>query len=460
MSETRDLIGIYGAIGKAAAKRPEQVQQFVPAFSPENADWIDALSKWADEKRTDRSEPAFPDLDQALANLAEREARGYRRARRLFALGAAVQAFPDVGRARTSRGQLAIEALRSAGLVDDADGGADLLKAIARKPRVRPGGMRVENPLDEWWANVTGVGGGPARLAPIAPADLGPRPCAGSLKKVTVRGVDRYAAAITAGFTDPNLPFERAIEFLAPVNWPKCHDFWCEMQELGVRPSGARHYREVVSTNCANRAAGWTVTAELDFTFYKTDDEAVTNYDLAEGRPVEGDEVVVDAGSLIVNRAGAGVDVVATKRILFDREEPSAAVMATVLCLVGYGTAVEDLVYSCAIDPGAVGTPFPADGAREFAPAGSAGNAVIDSVAGRATQILRTCIDRGSERAAASRVLMRQGKYGADALARDAVGLTVHILKESSEALRGGLHYSRPAATAERSRHREARGGR
>ena len=94
MGETRDLIGIYGAVDREAARNPEArkaVAQLLPAYEGEDPDvhWFDDFVDWTkDRRRIQTREEPYPELEEALKGLGQREEepRPRLKARRLFAI--------------------------------------------------------------------------------------------------------------------------------------------------------------------------------------------------------------------------------------------------------------------------------------------------------------------------------------------------------------------------------------
>jgi hypothetical protein len=451
MSESRDLIGIYGAIDEADDEQRSAAGRMVRTFGDPDLRWFGALVRWAEEQRSDHSEPPFPGLVEALRSMQQRPPRGRMRARRLYALATATQAFPELTDPGTELGDAAVGMLIGSELAEDPEQAQELLRLLR-------GGGRSEDELpdsetlDAWWEEVAErlSEGGFIRDARV----LGPRPCVGALVKVQLPEYSTWAATITAGFETDVVPFDAAVGFLDPVNWPGCNDFWCEMSHLGSTPPNTEHYAEVVSTDCANRASGWTIRAELDFWFDRQPGLLRAEYDLSAGHPRAGDDVLVDEGWLSLRELpDKSIRVDTTKRILFSRSEPSAEALATIMCLIGYGSVVEDLVFSCALEGGT-----PLKSPKATAPSHPPyENSLVDELADRAATSVKRCVDRGAEKAKASRSRILERSYDADALARDAADLSLHVVRESLDLARTSVGSGRAAATRLRARHRELR---
>jgi hypothetical protein len=218
----------------------------------------------------------------------------------------------------------------------------------------------VEPPsTEDWWKTLVETAIGESAI----PNSVGmfPVPCSG--KVLTVPGIDGLAAAIrTDHETDADGPnaidFQVATRFIEPRNWLTCMPgFWCEMEAMvdPSLPKGQKRYREVVSTHCGETGVpGFWARTELLFNFRWVPDEtnpvaAIANYELAAGRPLPHDRIVVDEGTLVVAKVGDGetpLRITTTKRIKFSAPFPSGA-LALIMCAFGYADLTGNLL-ACA----------------------------------------------------------------------------------------------------------------
>jgi hypothetical protein len=454
MGEISDLIGIYGDIDAAVVSVPERreaVAQILPAYqSPEAVGWFARFEAWTrrrlEEQSQEQSEvEPFLEADPALRHLAEVPAVGRMRARRMLAIAALTRARPEYGVRDSEKGSVAQAALGVDGIAGDVDRGGSLLELLAR-------GGGVEDELfdpDRWWAGVLeeAVARG---LLPEGLDKIGPRPCSGRLVRVPLSLPDVgsvEATALKTVFPVRNLTFEKAIRFLDPEVWPGCSDFWCQMKPITPLTNNKRSYHEEVSADCPNKTRTWTITAELDFTFFRSDPDrvAMTEYHLSAGHPVLGDDVYVDDGSLMVEEiatAGAATElrVTTTKRVAFSEAFPGPA-LAMVMCAVGYASVVEDLVYSCAATTSKRGKPFPEGGAPEKGPAAPGGGThphldpVIKTFTDQVATVTKDCIRELSETAEAAADKISDGQYTSNDLVRDVSKSWVKALREGAAVI-------------------------
>jgi hypothetical protein len=387
MSELNGLVGIYGAVDQVVQTNAEsraEVSRLLPLYRDPGLHWYEDFENWLRRNRgeaVDPREPLFPELEEALVGLAEIEPRGRMWPRRLFAIAVATRAFPEMRDPGSKLGSHAVRALR-AGPLDHSEKAAPALLELLADDRTLPN-LDGTGPQDRsaWWANLIATAHSDGLIADTT--GMFPRPCSGRL--VAVPGVAGAVAALKTEFVTEEIDFEAATRFIEPVNWERCMPyFWCEMTELGpgVLP-GMHRYHEVVSTDCAsNAAAAFRAETELDFNFMwlpegatvANAEAALTNYQLAEGRPWPGDLIRVDEGSLVVARIGPGpkrLMITTTKRIQFSFPFSSQA-LAIIMCALGYADVVGDLLYCAASNAGApdAGTEFP--GAPVPAPAAGA----------------------------------------------------------------------------------------
>jgi hypothetical protein len=450
MGEISDLIGVYGDIDLAVVSFPERraaVAQILPAYESEEAvGWFARFEDWTVRKRKEQSdEKPFAEVDRALTDLAGSTATGRMRARRMLAIAALTRARPEYGVRDSEKGSVAQAALGVPGLAEDNDRGGSLLELLASG-----GGIEDQTfDPDAWWTIVVREAFRRG-LLPDGLDKIGPRPCTGRLVQVPVALGDIGAVEATAlktVFPVRGLAFDRAVKFLDPEIWPRCSDFWCQMTPTSLLANGTRSYHEEVSADCPNKDTTWTISAELDFTFYRSDEDrvAMTEYHLGTGHPRKADDVYVDDGSLMVEEVatiGANTElrVTTTKRVYFSEDFPGPA-LAMVMCAVGYASVVEDLVYSCAATTGKRGKAFPKGGGS--AGTGEAPGAgthphldpVIKSFADQAAAATKACIHELSETAQAAADQISEGQYTSNDLVRDVSKTWVKALRESAAAV-------------------------
>lgn len=405
MGETKDLIGIYGAIDRAVAEEPERrarAARLLPVYAKPDVRWFDEFEAWADEKRGAHDRQPIPSLPEALRGLGATESRGRMRARRLFAIAVAVRAFPELLDADSDEGTLARDALGVEGLANDRERAGRLLELLADDSLLPPVDDEPSGDLGAWWSRLLEQASAQGLLD--LTLEWGPRPCSGRLVMADLPGGSGVVATLQAGFETGAIGFDQAIGFLEPAKWPGCNGFWCEMKKLGELPTGVHQYHEVVSTDCGDDDAAWTISAELDFKLTLVPGVvAITEYQLSPGHPLDGDDVLVDEGSLVVRRIGPDaaprVRVTTTKRVKFDHHFSGEA-LALMMCALGYASVVEDLVFSCAVSGADPGTGFPGDPpATPVAPCvPCTPDALVQEMTSMSLRILRegaTAVDRG-----------------------------------------------------------------
>lgn len=436
MGETRDLVGIYGAVDRAAAGDPEardRVARLLPAYLDPDFRWFDEFEAWTEEKREDFTEPPFAPLEESLAGMSERVPRGRMRARRLFAIAVAIQAFPEL-----RESDLTVRAVQFETIAEGEERARRVVEVLGDEELLPEPDGDDPDALDLWWDRLREALSGLVADT----AGLGPRPCTGRL--VTVKlptGLGSVATLRTEWETD-QVSFDRAIRLLEPKNWPDCSDFWCEMKPLAQLSPMVHPYHEVVSLDCNHPAGTWTIEAYLDFTFVRVQGLAVTDYALSDGHPAQGDDVLVDEGSLIVQELpGNRIRVTTTKRIKFNHPFGGEA-LAMIMCATGYASVVEDLVFSCARE-GAEGTEFPgaAPGKKKKA-AGAPTDYVIEEVAAA----VKLCVDDCAKAVQASSKKMSEGKYTANDLVRDMAEMWARTAREGARAIDVGVRSTQRAA--------------
>jgi hypothetical protein len=368
MSETKSIVGIFGAIDRAVqtdAAARARVAEFLRPYRNPTVKWYDEFQEWI-AGPGEESDSDFPDIVGALTELGQTGVEGRTRARRMFAIAVMTRAFPDRGDLR----ELAILALRAPeetrARAEPVDQEA-LYKLLAgedvAKPAVAPGS-------GDWWNGLIAT----AVARKVIPDKIGmvPQPCSGRL--LTVPGVTGPVAVLKTEATTAKkeLEFDKAIRFIEPVNWKKCMpDFWCDMHENPgyTLPPGQRRYHEIVSTHCDDKGQlGFWAETELLFDFMWLPNKAearaaVANYELAPERPQPGDRILVDEGTLLVEKLDNGakppLKITTTKRVKFNYPFMTEA-LALVICALGYADTSGSLL-CCAARSGKdfTGTDFP-----------------------------------------------------------------------------------------------------
>ena len=365
MSEIEDLIAVYGAADIAVqehdptGERRARVASVLPYYESLEVHWYSDLLEAARERGA--TLPRSVGLSEesigfALENLSDGEPGSPRlAARRLLGLYAAAQAIGEIFGPKGTHGELVRTALlplfrEEVEARDDAAGRLHEFITAAPQP-----GVGIEAPDEKWQA-----------LLELAHPDLDiavdhPRPCTGRLVRRTPGAAP--VTTLEAAFDVTGIPFDRAIRFLSPENWPHCCAFWCAMNPIhdGV-PAWVHRYDEFVSTNCADPAnAVFTAHAELDFVFTIFPGRAaITGYDLARGRP--NPDLLVDSGSLVVYLMPNGVLRVRTTKRLKLKGAYSGEALAMIACVFGWSETSKDLMFNCAREDGHDGTDFPAEG--------------------------------------------------------------------------------------------------
>ena len=378
MAETDSLVGIYGAVDRAVqadTAARERVAQLLSPYRNPKVHWYDDFQEWlGGAAGADSAEPAFPEVADALTNLTQTPTDGRTLARRMFAIAVAKLAFPEMRVGETDLRPLAVDALRPTSADDEESGRQEeLYRLVAGEDDAIHPDAAGEG---DWWGSLIETAAD-RRLLPdkTGKAGMFPQPCSGQW--LTVPGVTGPVAALRTEVETDEVDFDAATRFIEPVNWKTCMpDFWCEMNVVrsGVSlPPSQRRYHEVVSTHCDEKGqAGFWAETELLFEFMwlpdKDNPEAVlTNYQLAAGRPLPNDPIVVDEGSLLVAKVDEGqrpLRITTTKRIKFSYPFMTEAI-PLVMCALGYADVAGGLLCCAATrgvdlgDQGAVVTDFP-----------------------------------------------------------------------------------------------------
>ncbi len=329
--EVGTLFHIYGAVDQHVEANPdrrEQVRPLLPSYGRPRAHWFRRYAKTTG--LTDLEKPETR-VSNALTALAQSKPRGRMRARRLLAVSAAAQAFPEL-----SDQDLAAAAV-GPGQQPDVD---ELVRLLKAQPRDSQSGR------DERWTDLA--------ESKETPNDLGPRPCSGALAWVTVDG-DTDLVPTLKTVLEVEIPFVAASDFCHPESW-RCYPMWCGMKELDEEKDGITKYQELVSFDCTNEA--WPkLQINLNFAIGKVEGDPpnrhiLTEYWLSDDQPKDQsvrDPVSVNQGWLEVQELSgdpARVRVTTTKTVKF-RDDLGGPGLASVLCRLGYLSMVGDLV-TCA----------------------------------------------------------------------------------------------------------------
>lgn len=414
MAELLDLLTVHGEIDTLLLARPDLRHEVAPLLTayedPGAVGWYGEFQEWT---RATNADAAFPALDEALGRLARTPTRGRRAARRLLAIAALARVAPVLDSDADALGRaLAVEGIQGPALAASDD--RELLTFVTE-----------ELTTIERWAHFVEEG----VVRGVLTADLAIHaavpPCASTFRRVGPTG----AASFSTHFETPAITFERACHVLDPGHWPACAPwFWCAMDLIGQTPAPARLpiYHERVSLDCADHPPVWSVDAYLVFETGRTPDAAWVNYDLADGVAVANPQILVDRGYLIVRRRpGGGVVVDTVKEIAF-APPFSNAVLAAIMCPLGYAHAAEDLVLDCSGEdepagPAPLRTVHPA-GTTD---AGSPESAVVTTLTGG----IEECADAYRK----SYAKARAGNYGTNDLARDAAASWARYVRLGAE---------------------------
>ncbi len=342
MSEIQDLLALHGAIDRQLQSHPELIDvvaPLLPAYhDPETLGWYDAFERWVGEQAPDAE---FPDVETALANMATAESvRPRSAARRLLALGALTRAFPG-----STEFPVATLAPTLDFSSDLRDGQAlDLLGLLA--------GPEFDS-IEQWPSLLSTSYEVGLVSRDVAAQQVAPPLCEHRVVETPWRGAIVQATQLETSFWTDQVSFECASRVLDPLHWPDCSEFWCDVTQVDTTITAKKAlnpvYREVVSLDCAHRNTAWSAMAYLECHRTTTSDRDRLDFDLAPAWTSAGDDIMVDEGSLSVQKVGTGIRVETVKRIKF-RHLFSPRFLAVVMCVIGYGDQATDLTFNCAID--------------------------------------------------------------------------------------------------------------
>ncbi len=426
MSELEDLVAIYGSIDRALKNDPGlagKVAPFLGAYNDVGAiGWFDEFSSWTAELV---GTSPFPELDQALGNLARTPTAGRMAARRLLALAVLARVAPALEFADASTN---IEAALS---VDGSVGSGD---------RADPSGVvglvtndAVFGRIGDW-AQLIETGVGTDVLSANLAIQAGAPPCDCTLVTVAPQpGDDFPAAELRTSFTTAALTLEQATGFLDPSRWPGCSPYWCRMDPVTTTQAGTTIYHEIFSLDCPDPNKTFTVEAYLEFVDHDMPNGKRVSYRLSDHYANE--VVDVDEGSLVVYQVGGDITVDTVKRIRF-RHPFNGASLRIIMCALGYADVAAQLVLDCSgADPqqsGAAGAAGAQQGAHreQQRPRGRSGTqGVVDD----AVDSLKQYLDECAAAYESSLNKIKQRTYTTDDLVSDVAGMWTRYLTDGAK---------------------------
>jgi hypothetical protein len=445
MTEIGGIVGIYGAIDQVVQTDSESraaVSQLLPLYRDPHLHWFDKFEAWLRGTKAHAAAALFPSLPDALHELAGIDPLRRMRPRRLFAIAVAMQAFPEMRDPHNELGTLAVAALRPRALAGEEERALALHGLLAEEASL-PGLEGSPPGLGTWWEHLITAADAQGLIS--STTGMFPRPCSGRL--VTVPGLTGPVAALETEFETDEIEFDQATRFIEPVNWKTCMPwFWCDMTRLGAGLlPGTYLYREVVSTDCADRAAAafWAET-ELEFNFMwlpgvANPAVALTNYQLSKTRPLPGDLIRVDEGSLLVAKTGPGptpLRITTTKRIQFSYPFSSQA-LAMIMCALGYADVVGDLLCCAASGSQQAGVPFPGVAPASPQQAATPKHA-CGAIPGNVAAALGECVEECAAAAGDWSRRVSEGPYTADEFAQDMASTWARVLRKGATAVNLG----------------------
>jgi hypothetical protein len=368
-------------------------------------------------------------------------------ARRLLAVSAAAQTFPDLDNRDLASAAVGRE------LPDDEKAHA---QELAARLRSRPPSDDQAG-RDTWWGRMRG--------AQLVPEGVGPRPCSGELSWVTLNG-DRDLVPTLKTVFDVNLSFESARRFCDdPTSW-KCFPSWCDMKPINKEDWTDRvhQYQEVVSFKCHDDAFP-KLTINLNFHTEEKETSPrriVTEYWLSDPKKQPEKYVLVNQGWLEVEELPGDyprVRVTTTKTVKFSDDFGGGAGLASVSCRLGYLSMVGDLV-TCAAGgangKGYPNEPFPGQVPQPDSPA-AAGRAgvnygwLIPLMVDETASAIEECIDEYVEATRGSYGRFERG-YRADDLVQDMTDSWLRMFRQGARFADVGLRVARAAPRDRRQR--------
>jgi hypothetical protein len=362
MSETEDLLAVYGAVdiaveGSDSPDTRSRVAALIPLYDSLEVHWYRDFLQWRVDEGVQLPDSVGTTWDStrlALQNLARNQPGSNRlAARRLLGLHALAQTQIDVFGPRGDfagevQGALAALLEQRQELGADREGRANEAARLVHEFMAQDILAFGARDADENWSVLVSN----VRLY-VQISGLEQRPCTSRFK---TRPGGRPVPRLESVFDVKDVEFDNAIKFLDPEKWPDCMDFWCEMEPVPGLPDDVHRYNEMVSSNCKHPDdAVFTARAVLDFTFTKRPNTMFTRYDLAPGHP--GGDVTVDEGALIVQRMTGFLRITTTKTLEFSRVFRSDQ-LAAIGCALGWTDQGKAMMYNCArlpkdVSPGA-----------------------------------------------------------------------------------------------------------
>lgn len=409
MSEIEALLNFYGALDRAVVAKEVDPADLTPLLRPyaEGAagwydeqflPWLAASKERAEKRRRDEAraarsdenqpapehpdaesaeEPAYAaepelrpptearpalsahaqEISNALSAFEARPLEGRRGARRLLAVAVAARALPQHFGPGGSHADIANAALvfQHPELTGDPVGRAHRLHE-----RLADNFTEMSTPV---WRHIVENSVADGSLPRSFAKQSDAPPCTGRLiMRPDPNGADLDPCTVLeAEFTAPDLPFEKAKNYLEPSNWVYPGSLWCRMEKVDPPLSpDSWVYHETVATSCPPTSAWWTVSTDLRFWFsHPTVNEARIEYDFPPGWPMPTSDIEIDEGSLrVIGLSGGGVRVITTKRVRFAGAFDGAG-LAMFMCATGYTSALEDMVFSVVGSPNI--QPFPVE---------------------------------------------------------------------------------------------------
>lgn len=283
-------------------------------------------------------------------------------------------------------------------------------------------------------------------------------PCTGRLiMRPDADGTDPDPCLVLeAGFTTDALTFAEAKCWLEPANWEYPGSLWCRMEKAELIEENSWRYHETVATSCPASTAMWTVSTDLQFWFsHPTSNEARVEYDFPAGLPTALSDIEIDEGSLrMIELPDGRVQVKTTKRVRFAGAFDGAG-LAMFMCAIGYGSALEDIVFAVTKSPNPL--PFPVEfsqgGAMSPQPkvqkvvTGSTEEPeTLDDLVTETTEFVAAFVKDCAETAKTSLQLVQSGNYKVENVWADGIKLWSTSMTGLAKALDLGVRTAKSFA--------------